>query len=893
MVESRYVIGIDLGTTNCAVAYVDTNKEKNPSGSISQFLIQQLSMPGFVESKELLPSFCYLATDSECATGALTLPWEATRNTVVGTFAKDQGAKTPTKLIQSAKSWLCNSAAERREKILPPICFDPNRRLSPVDVSALYLRHIALSWNATLAKGDPAKEFEEQDMILTVPASFDEVARVLTLEAAKKAGLSKITLLEEPQAAFYSWIYSHHHSLYNYFKKDDIILVVDVGGGTTDFSLIQVTLAQDEEIGFQRRAVGNHLLLGGDNMDLAIAHMLESKNSVEEELSLLARSAKESFFSKNPPEKISLFLQGKGSKVIRGGVRIEVRKEEVQNLLKEGFFHEEPLESALQMKKKQALRSMGLSYESEPSILKHLAHFLHSNKSMPNYVLFNGGSMKPELFRASILNSIATWFQVPRPKELTSHSLDLAVSRGAAYFGRVQRGLGIRITGGLPRAYYLKIECKDEKRVALTLLSKGSPDGFIYESEHLFEAKTNTPITFQLLSSNIRLEDLPGSLVPILEEEMLFLPPIQTVLRLGKGQNHVKVRLFAELTHIGTVQLWLQLEKSDHKWLLEFQLKSKEGPENTLSSLEKRRVDETYATTDLESAKKLLKEKFKSDPKNVLTELETLIEMPKSKWPSSVLRSLFDTLFELKSDFFSNSEAELRFWNLAGFFLRPGFGYPLDDYRIKELWKIILAEYKKQKPFDCMIQKLICYRRISLGLNKGQQLQLASEILPELYSNLQGKKEGNIYEYTEKLRLAASLESINREQKIRLGDLLLKKISKGKSIDVDLFALGRIGSRHLIAAAFVHTLPHQDVEPWIETLLSVKTLKPLDKKLLLEKLARKVEGLEFNISSTLVEKILQEFPESRHLLTEMVSLELEEQEDLLGDTLPPGLTLVS
>ncbi|MDR3624789.1 MAG: Hsp70 family protein [Chlamydiales bacterium] len=910
-IHSRYIIGIDLGTTNCSVAYVDTKNEHFSGKHIRTFLIPQLTMPGLIESKELLPSFCYLAGDQEFPKGSLELPWGVEKRNVVGYFAKDEGVKTPTKLVQSAKSWLCNASAYRREKILPPECFDVTRRLSPVEASALYLRHIIESWNASIAKGDLAAEFEEQDIILTVPASFDEVARVLTIEAAKMAGLSKVTLLEEPQAAFYSWICANEKSAITKFQENDVVLVVDIGGGTTDFSLIEVSVSSGN-LGFQRMAVGNHLLLGGDNMDFALAHYLEGKINgkldIEQQLqlTLLARNAKEEFFSLQAREKISLFFQGKGSKVISGSVGLDVKKEEVIDFLKEGFFKEEPFEEALKLKKKSGIRPLSLDFEAEPSILKHLAEFLHINKKVPTHVLFNGGSTKPELFRNAVLRSISQWFNVAVPEELVSTSLDLAVARGSAYFGRVQRGLGIKIKAGLARSYYLEIECKDtyenKEKKALALLVKGEEDGFIYESKHEFIAKAGSPISFQLMSSNVRLQDVSGDVLTIVPGDMLFLPPIQTVLRYGKSVGPIQVHLCAELTPIGIVQLWLQSVQSEHKWLLEFQIKSHEGKENAIDSLEKKRMDETHEVEHLQKAAWLLKEQFCRDPKNIVVELESVLGTPKQLWPPSVLRGLFDALLELKTDFFASIHREVRAWNLLGFFLRPGLGYPLDDFRIKELWKLILAEYKKQKPVDVVIQRWICYRRIAGGLNKGQQLQLASEVLPALFLQLEqksaSKNKMNPYEYAESLRLIASLECINLDQKVRLGNLLVKRVVEGKALDVDLWAIGRLGTRAHLTSSFIHAIPSKIVASWLETILDVKTMDFSAKVDLIEKLARKVERKELNMPEELISSILVQiahhpcYERLYHLLKEVQSLELVEQEELFGDQLPPGLTLV-
>ena len=331
-----YIIGIDLGTTNSALAYVQTDKRLNPTLSARSLPISQLTAPGYVESKPVLPSFLYLAAPYEFPRGTLQLPWKDEELlSAVGFLAREHGARVPNRLVQSAKSWLSYAAAHRRDRILPCEADPGVGKVSPVEASASYLRHLREAWNYSVAKGDPALEFDEQAVIITVPASFDEVARALTVEAAKLAGLRHFTLLEEPQAAFYSWIMDHEREGYRQLKRGETILVCDIGGGTTDFSLIQV-LENGEQLSFQRMAVGNHLLLGGDNMDIAIAHLLERRlreQGIQEldttqwlQLKHQSRAAKEALLSAEDPSASFVLLEGKGSRVVGGSCRLELQK---------------------------------------------------------------------------------------------------------------------------------------------------------------------------------------------------------------------------------------------------------------------------------------------------------------------------------------------------------------------------------------------------------------------------------------------------------------------------------------------------------------------------------------------------------------------------------------
>ncbi len=757
--QARYIIGIDLGTTNSCMSYVDTlSSSKSPP--IQLFSIPQVVNRGHVESKPLLPSFCFLHPKGENLE-QFRLPWsKSSTNHTVGVFAQKEGAKTPTCLVQSAKSWLCNGAANRRDKILPVDSANFIEKISPVTTISYYLSHMRDAWNYIMAAGDPSCEFEQQDILITVPASFDEVARSLTVEAAKLTGCMNFSLLEEPQAAFYCFL-SHDTSVWQkQLKADDSILICDVGGGTTDFSLIEVKEI-DQKLTFQRMAVGEHLLLGGDNMDVALSHYIEEQlhksglkelNTVEW-LQLIheAKAAKEHLLSEQSKDAhYKVTLQSSGSGVIGNTKTSLVSKEEVSSLLLEGFFGQYTFIEALSMNKSVGFRSMGLPYEAEPSITRHLASFLDQaikkeRSRIPNYVLFNGGAMKPRIFQEAVVSSISRWFNVPQPSILPSLSLDFAVARGASYYGKVKRGLGIKIQAGSPRSYYLGIDLRDKNGnttyQAMTLLPRGSQEGSRYTSLHLFHLQPNTPVIFQLYTSQTRLHDESGEMVSIHDAEMHKLPPLCTVLRFGKGnigpniQETVPVSLGIELTEIGTIALWLQSKKTEHKWMLEFQIRSAEGHDETTfsKSLEK---NETFDTKELEPLHHVILESFRSTNPSALDKLmetlEEMLERPRRDWPLSILRSFSQLLGSIAPFRKLSEKHEIRFWNFSGFVLRPGMGFPLDDFRMKEFWKVILSDHKDPFAKEVAIHKWICYRRVAAGLSRGQQIQLASELLSSL-----------------------------------------------------------------------------------------------------------------------------------------------------------------
>jgi len=916
----RYIIGIDLGTTNCCVAYVDTQNRNLP---IQQFRIPQLIAPGYTEALPTLPSYCYLSAPYEWAEGNLHLPWKKESDFFVGRLAQIQGAKVPTRLVQSAKSWLCHSAANRRDKILPFEAADEERRLSPVAASARYLGHIREAWNHLIAQGDPEQEFEQQEIVLTVPASFDETARTLTAEAARLAGFKQVTLLEEPQAAFYSWLAQHETIWKELLFPGSCILVCDVGGGTTDFSLIEVSGNQEAPV-LQRMAVGDHLLLGGDNMDAALAHYLEPKIFDSEpsplqwlQLKHQAREAKEALLTDEASGSFRIILQGIGSSVVKGTKTAEISRDEVLHFLLKGFFGQYAWQEAIQLCKTSGIRSMGLPYEDEPSITKHMAHFLQRAVSedripkKPDYLLFNGGAMKPAAFQETIVKSLQEWFPEKTPKILPSYHLDLAVARGAAYYGKARRGLGVRIGGGAARGFYLGLDIKqangDSVHKALTLLPRGSDEDASYESTHTFHLRPNTPVSFQLYASNVRLHDKSGDLVHIDPEELQPLPPIQTVLRFGKNealQEKIPVHLHISHTAIGTLELSLLSQKSDHRWSLEFQLRTASGQEDSLSALGRGRQDELFDKSYLDKAQTLIHEMFTlSDkkPDRLMEGLENLLERPRKDWSPSVLRGLWDPLLKQAPRRKASADYEARWWNATGFVLRPGFGYPLDDFRLKELWKIIIGDMKSNKSLECQIQQLICYRRIAGGLNKGQQMQIAHEIMQSLFPKKLGKIEikgkSDLYPYTEKVRAFASLELIDMALKVKIGEVLLERIVKGNAHPAEYWALGRIGARHLFYGSITNVVPKEICAAWIEKMIMTKIENSRELFFMVCQLARKTEHREINLPQKTLERIFECFAshpegeELRKVILEKVKLTANEQEQIFGERLPAGLTL--
>jgi hypothetical protein len=580
---SRYVIGIDLGTTNSAIAYIDTRKHPTGGvGAIQTFPISQLIAEGEIAERQGLPSFLYLSLGHDLPAGSLDLPWAEDRDFAVGEFARIQGAKVPGRLISSAKSWLCHSGVDRQAPILPWGDLGEVSKRSPVEASALYLCHMRDAWNQIMAGGDSTKRFEEQELVLTVPASFDEVARELTLGAAREAGLLHITLVEEPQAAFYSWIARREADWDKMIGPGTVILICDIGGGTSDFTLICVREGQTGPVP-ERIAVGEHLLLGGDNMDLALARLVESRMLGNSEkrldslrwhiLTSLCRSAKEKILGKGQPQSVPISLPGRGRGIIAGALSGSLNLEDVQDTIINSFFPYTRPDEMPARGTGVGIQEWGLPFASDPIIPHHLAAFLNKHQTRniesfqrddppagqlasdpqagalsvrPDAILFNGGVFIPNIIRERIVEIVSGWFSRAGedrwcPVVLENDLLALAVAQGAAYYGMVRRGRGVRIVGGSPRSYYVRVVTTDTTKEApgqisaVCVIPRGMEEGEEVEIESpVFKVMTNQAVSFSLYSSNARTGDHLGQVLALDEDSLFQLPPLRTILRFGK-----------------------------------------------------------------------------------------------------------------------------------------------------------------------------------------------------------------------------------------------------------------------------------------------------------------------------------------------------------------------
>ncbi len=602
--EPRYIIGIDLGTTHCVVAYTEIPMEEESDIRIQVFPIPQVVNPGEVKPEPLLPSFLFLPGPHDVPPGGLALPWNASADLAVGEFARRRGAEIPSRLVSSAKSWLCNSGVNRTSPILPWESPPEGRKVSPVEASAHFLQHLRDAWNQEMGKGKAPARFEEQELFLTVPASFDAIARELTIKAAEAAGLAKITLIEEPQAAFYSWIHREKEKWRKEVRVGESILVCDVGGGTTDLSLIQVT-EEKGELALRRVAVGNHLLLGGDNMDLALAYAVQAKLAGKKVkldswqfrgLWYSCRVAKERLLEDASRKSEPVVILGRGTSLVGSTLRTELTREEVERVLLDGFFPQCQSTDYPVERTRVGMREMGLPYESDPAVTRHLARFLglqsrrtpqdEGEVPFPTAVLFNGGVMKPELIRRRILDVLNHWPEAKGMREILSDELDLAVAQGAAYYGLARRGRGVRIRGGAARPYYIGIESAlpavpgfPAPMKALCVVPYGMEEGTAADIRgREFGLVVGEPAVFHLLASTVRKKDPVGEIVEDWQSEIDEVSTMETVLPAGEGEEKgqiFQVWLQSKMTEIGTLELWCVSRDGDRRWKLEFNLRER------------------------------------------------------------------------------------------------------------------------------------------------------------------------------------------------------------------------------------------------------------------------------------------------------------------------------
>ena len=591
--SARFAVGIDLGTTNSVVAYCQLSEEK---ANVHLVPIPQFVAPGQIETFPSLPSFIYLPTAEQWASGVWRLEGEPYQNLVIGAYARQVSAEQPDRTIAAAKSWLCHNRVDRRSPLLPWNTTEPVEKLSPVDASKFLLIHLVDAWK----KHHPDAPLQEQTVVLTVPASFDMAARELTREAAIEAGLPEnFILLEEPQAALYHWLQSKGEHWRRAVKKGDVIFVCDVGGGTTDLTVVQVEEEQGE-LALKRIAVGNHLLVGGDNMDLALAHFLAQKFAERgtklnpwQSVSLWhsCRKAKESLLTAGGQDPQTIAVLGRGSRLIGGTVQTEITRSEAESILIDGFFPLCQVEVQPQRQPQSGFQEIGLPYEHDTGITKHIAQFLSSQSSTvairPTHLLFNGGVFKAAAFRNRLSQVVSSWNEAGASTLSVLgdlEDLDHAVACGAAYYAWSTSHGGIRIRGGTARSYYVGIESAGlavpgmpRPLQALCVVPFGMEEGTAIDvPSREVGLIVGQPVRFRFFASSIRKEDQPGSMLKWWdEEELMETAPMELVLQAEAvpEEGFVPVKFHSKITELGVFELWCQSIRDNQRWKLEFNVR--------------------------------------------------------------------------------------------------------------------------------------------------------------------------------------------------------------------------------------------------------------------------------------------------------------------------------
>lgn len=906
---NQYLVGIDLGTTHTVVAYANAN---DPEKTIQLFEIQQLIAPGEVAARPLLPSVRYHPAPGELSDDAgFLMPDDGA---VLGEAARLLGSKSQGRLVTSAKSWLSHTAVDHGAAILPWGSDDSVFKVSPLAASASYLAHVRTVWEQRF----PDAPLAQQNVVITVPASFDESARSLTLEAAKMAGLSDVRLLEEPQAVCYDWLRRHAGSIGQSLAESRLLLVCDVGGGTTDLTLIKIEHGAGEP-NLTRIGVGDHLMLGGDNIDLALAHLAESRLRVGDkklstaDLSQLleqCRIAKERLLAGDAPEQIAVTLLGGGSKLIGGSKSTALTREEVRRIALDGFL---PLSGLQELpdKKRSGVVEFGLPYAAEPAISKHIAAFLqlHAQAAqaaldgagiVPDALLLNGGVFRSSAMVQRVIALLAGWRGKP-PLLLDNRHPELAVAYGAVSYAIARKDKKLKIGGGAARSYFLLVDSgSSQVRHGVCILPKGSEEGHeILLSDRQFALRVGQPVRFHLLSSSGDGDYQPGALVEIDDERFHSLPPLAVAFE-GRQKAEIAVQLLATYTEVGTLQLQcVAVEDAGLRWDVEFQIRKKaqatvnaELPAHTPQALEK--VQAVFGAKSKQV-----------DPQAVKTlraDLEKVLAAPRGDWQTPLLRELFAVLLE-GGKYRRRSEQHERLWlSLAGFCLRPGFGYPLDDWRVEQLWKIYPEGLQFVNEKQNWAEWWTLWRRVAGGLPAEAQQRIFNDIAkfinPAAARQAGVAKQLTMRGYEDMVRLAAALERLPVADKTQLGGWLLKRLEKAGEPEQSWWALGRIGGRILFHGNNHDVIPPATAADWLEQLLKNDWKKQPQAAFAATLMARRCDDrardIEENLRLQAIEKLKQgKAPASWiEMVAEFKQLDEQQEKQVFGEALPPGLRLI-
>ncbi|WP_296490852.1 Hsp70 family protein [Rhodoferax sp.] len=945
------MVGIDLGTTHTVVAFARLGSAKarakaTAQPSIELLQIEQLVGAGQVAGLPLLPSVRYHAGADELASGAWQLPWATGADpqapVVIGQWARTLGAQVPGRLVTSAKSWLSHPAVDRLAPILPWGAPAEVPKVSPVEASASYLAHVRDAWNIQ----HPKHPLAEQDLVLTVPASFDEAARALTLSAARQAGLPQLRLLEEPQAVFYDWLWRHRGSLKEELAQSRLVLVCDVGGGTTDLSLFEVAW-QDELPRLTRIGVGQHLMLGGDNMDLALAHLVESRlgstpdaSAPRLSASQLAqlvercRHAKEQLLAADAPTQVQVTLLGSGARLIGGSRSTALTQEDVAQLIVEGFFPQVEA-SAQATQSRGGLVAFGLPYARDAAITRHLADFLRQHAhARPDTLLLNGGVFRAEPLVKRLQQTLADWLGAPL-RLLHNDNPDIAVARGAVAYALAQQGLAPVIGGGSARSYFLVLEDTSgpgRTPRGMCLLPRGTEPGQeVRLCGRTFALRLGQPVRFHLVTSTADLREKvqpqAGDLVELDDTHFVPLPPIVVVLQAAadagntttvgatspKSKQETPVHLVASLTEVGTLEMHcVSLTDAQQRWRLEFDLRHVDTAASTDPS-------DRSTTARLAQAIQHIDRIFgpgtqplaAKEVKQLRAQLEQTLGA-REQWATPDLRQLYDALWARQRARRRSVEHERVWLNLAGYCLRPGLGDTLDGWRVEQLWTQYPGGVQNARDRQVCAEWWTLWRRVAGGLAAPEQLGL----LDAFAYNLQRNEHGVTPDTTppvkgsddDMLRLGAALERIPANYKAEIGDWLLKRLHKSLakprpdasagSDALHLWALGRIGARQPFYGS-----PHEVVAigvatGWLDALLLLDWKKLEPAAFAATHLARVTDDRARDLEPALRAQIATRLTAIHapvawvEMVRQRVELDVATERRMLGESLPPGLKLI-
>ena len=917
-----YVVGIDLGTTHTVVAFSDA--QKTPQ-EIQLLPIEQLIAPGQVAARPLLPSVRYHPAPGELSAADIAFPNYRTdalssdEAPVIGEAARLLGAKSKGRFVTSAKSWLSHPSVDHSAEILPWGSSDDISKVSPIDASASYLAHIRTVWGHQF----PDAPLEQQDIVITVPASFDEAARSLTLEAARVAGLTQVRLLEEPQAVCYDWLRRNTDTLKQALANVHLLLVCDVGGGTTDLTLIKVEQGEHEPK-LTRIGVGDHLMLGGDNIDLALAHLAEGR-LIEGEKRLSAadlsqlieqcRLAKERLLAGDAPEQTTVTLLGGGSKLIGSSRSVVFTREEVRTLTLDGFF---PLSTVDELpdRKRSGVVEFGLPYAAEPAISKHIAAFLklHAVASgdalkgegrVPDALLLNGGVFRSQPITQRLVTLLNSWSTKP-PVLLENKHPELAVAFGAVSYAIARRDKKLKIGGGAARSYFLLVDTDNSiEQQGICILPRGSEEGDeVILKNRQFALRLGMPVRFHLASTTGDAEYKPGDVTEITE---LFhsLPPLAVAFEGDESKPNAEaiVQLAVTQTEVGTLKIQcVSVENPKQRWNVEFQIRKK-----GVAGLQLDAALPPQFKGAVENIHRIFGSKSRQiDPKsvkNLRADLEKQLGSARTEWETPLLRALFSTLLE-GSKYHRRSENHERVWlSLAGFCLRPGFGYPLDDWRVEQLWKLYPQGIQFVNETQNWTEWWTLWRRIAGGLSVVAQEQIFADIAK--FINPAAARQPGVAKqiknrgYDDMVRLAAVLERLPVDKKIQLGEWFLKRLQKAGEPSQTWWAVGRIGARMPFHGSSHNVIPADVVCNWLTRIMSEDWKKTPHAGFAATLIARmsgdRARDIDDSVRLQIITKLkLGKAPLSWIEMVEQVKeLDEKEEKQIFGEALPPGLKLLN